>query len=473
MTLHNLRRVQSLLALCATLVLAPGLWGQEASDSSVPTDWDAVTKAATELLLPAVEDGLTVGLVVGIVRGSESRVLALGETRLGSGQGPDADSIYEIGSVSKVFTGLLLADAATRGIVELDDTVEDLLDGVVEVPTFADQPVQLWHLSTHTSGLPRMPSNMARANPEDPYADYTVKEMYDALEGCDLERAPGERYAYSNLAVGLLGNLLVREQDEAAGYAGLLRKRITTPLGLEHTAILLTPWMTEHLVPGYDVDQNPKQNWDLPAFAGAGGIRSNMSDMLRFADACLHPEPGPLAQAMELSMEIRHREAGGVVMGLGWHVGSNGSTRWHNGQTGGYHTYFALWPEGDVAVVLLSNTTSGLLDLFADNVLLLMMGRKPRELQYKKALPLDLEASEEYVGEYKLGPLARLTVTLNEKRMMAQMTFQSQIRIYPSGPDRFFYRAVEAELLFQRDESGAVVGVEILQGGRTTKGKRE
>lgn len=472
MTARRLRIASQLSFVMAALVLAPTVRGQESALTREAPAWEDVLEATREMASPLVEDGLTVGMVIGIVRGEETRVLALGETKLGSGQAPDADSIYEIGSVSKVFTGILLADAVTRGVVELDDTVKELVQDSFEMPSFGDQPIQLWHLSTHTSGLPRMPTNFVSADPEDPYADYTLKQMFTALERYKLRRAPGETYAYSNLAVGLLGNLLVGAEEEAS-YSALLRKRITEPLSLTHTGIDLDPWMTEHLVPGYDVDQNPKQNWNLPTFDGAGGIRSNVTDMLRFARACLHPEGGPLEDTLKLSMQTRHRDPGGVVMGLGWHVASAGATRWHNGQTGGYHTYFAIWPEGDVGVVLLANTTSGFVDRCADNVLLLMMGHDPRGLGYQKAIPVDRAACEELVGDYKMGLMSTLKVTLREGRMFAQMSFQPELRIYPSAPDRFFYRSVEAELIFQRDGEGAVTGLEIEQGGKTRVGKRK
>ncbi len=472
MTARRLRIASQLSLVTAALLLAPAVHGQESTPTREAPALEDVLEATRAMARPLVEDGLTVGMVIGIVRGEETRVLSFGETTLGGGQAPDASSIYEIGSVSKVVTGILLADAVSREVVELDDTVKELVQDSFEMPSFEDHLIQLWHLSTHTSGLPRMPSNFAPADPEDPYADYTLEQMFTALERYQLRRAPGESYAYSNLAVGLLGNLLVGAEGEAS-YSELLRKRITVPLGLTHTGIDLDPWMTEHLVPGYDVDRNPKPSWNLGAFAGAGGIRSNATDMLRFARACLHPEEGPLGDALELSMQTRHRDPGGVVMGLGWHVASGGATRWHNGQTGGYHTYFAIWPEGDVGIVLLANTTSGWVDRCADNVLLLMMGAEPRDLDYQKAIPVDRAACEELVGNYELGLMSTLAVTLRDGRMYAQMSFQPELRIYPSAPDRFFFRAVEAELVFQRDEEGAVTGVEIEQGGKTTVGKRK
>ena len=463
--------VSSSLIALATFAFALEVRAQEAPAIAAPPDLDEVMAAVDKMAQPLVDDGLTVGMVIGIQRGEERRVRGYGEVTLGGGQTPDEETVYEIGSISKVFTGILLADAVTRDLVTLDDTVQQHYEEEFELPSFEDQPIRLWHLSTHSSGLPRMPSNFKPANPESPYADYTVELMYEGLERYKPRRAPGEKYAYSNLGVGLLGSLLAKVQE--SDYPSILRTRITEPLGLEDTSIELSERMLEHLAPGYDVDRRKAPNWDMLAFTGAGGIRSNVRDMLRFGRACLHPEEGPLEEALNLSMLVRHREAKGVAIGLGWHASSAEATRWHNGQTGGYHAYFAIWPQSDVAVVLLSNTTSGLLDLCADNALVLLMGHTPREIPYPKPIELDREACAELVGEYNCGLFATLAISLEEGGLFAQMTFQPKLRLYQSAPDAFFYRAVEAQIAFERDEANKVVGLSITQGGVVTKGKRK
>ena len=461
------------ILLTALLLLAsePRASALQSSTSPTPSpSWDELLETIERMAPAVVEDGLTVGLVIGVLRGDESRIRGYGEVVQGSGQKPDELTVYEIGSVSKVFTGILLADAVTRGLVELQDTVQEHLGDVCDLPTFEEQPIRLWHLSTHTSGLPRMPSNFAPADPEDPYADYSLEAMHAALSKSELHQVPGTTYAYSNLAVALLGQLLAQVQD--TDYSSLLRTRITQPLGLEHTSVEWSDWMRAHAAQGYDMDGAPKKAWNLAQFEAAGGIRSDMRDMLRFARASLHPEGGPLEQAMKLSQEIRHRDASGVMLGLGWHAASGGATRWHNGQTGGFHSYLAIWPAGDAAVVLLSNTTAGHLDILADNVLLAMMGHAPREIPYRKPVALERAACEAYVGKYQVGILAQLSITLEQAGLFAQMSFQPKLRIYPGGEDTCFYRAVEAELHFLRDEQGAIDRLEIHQGGAVTKGVR-
>jgi hypothetical protein len=240
--------------------------------------------------------------------------------------------------------------------------------------------------------------------------------------------------------------------------------------------------MKARLASGYDVDQQPKSNWSMPAFNGAGGIRSDMTDMLRFARANLHPEETPIEDALLLAQKIRHQDESGPDLSwsghgaqvcLGWFPASGGATRWHNGQTGGYHTYLAIWPDKDCAVALFANTTWGHMTSCADSVLLMLVGEEPHTIEYEKPIALPREDLEAFVGEYKLPFLAKMSVTLEADGLWAQVTFQPKLRLYASSPDTFFYRAVEAEVRFEKDEQGQVSGLEIHQGGTVTQGKRQ
>lgn len=437
---------------------------------SAPPLTDLVERTIDADAQSLVANGLVPGMVVGVIRGDERCVRSFGELALGSGKTPDEWTVYEIGSVSKVFTGVLLADAEQREVLSIDASVQSFYPTDFELDQVGDAPIRLRDLTTHSSGLPRMPANFAPADPSNPYADYTFELMYAFLDGCKIRRAPGEQYAYSNLAVGLLGTIIA--QAQATDYASLLQDRIAKPLGLTNTGLALTPEMSRRLAPGYTVDQEPQSNWDFIALAGAGGIRSNVHDMLIFAQAALHPEDGPLAKALPRSMEPLYTSPDGVSVAFGWHVASDGATRWHNGQTGGYHSFLAVIPGIDTAVVVLSNTSTGLVDVLGDNLVRVLMGSQARELQYPKAIAVPAEQLTEYVGRYKLNFLASLTVTQQDDRLFAQLTTQPAARIYPSAKDRFFYRAVNAELTFERDEAGKLISVTLLQDGNETTAKR-
>src|SRR5690606_17265741 len=185
--------------------------------------------------------------------------------------------------ISKVFTALLLADMASKGEVSLDDPAEKFLPEGATIPERGGKKITLAHLSTHTSGLPRLADNMPFADPEDPYADYTEAMMLAFLAQYELTRDIGEQWEYSNLGVGLLGYLLGR----AAGsdYETLLRERITGPLGMTDTAITLSAEQEARFAPGLDIYMQPARPWHLNVLAGAGGIRSTANDMLEFASA--------------------------------------------------------------------------------------------------------------------------------------------------------------------------------------------
>ncbi len=477
-----MKSYRGLLTASAALLL--GLVANAQGDASQPQGAEipghpGLAARVDALAQPLVDDGLTVGMVIGVLQGEQSWIRGYGETALGGGQRPGPDTVYEIGSVSKVFTGILLADAANRELVNLDDPVADVLPDELEFPLFKDQPIRLWHLSTHTSGLPRMPRNLKPKDPEAPYEDYTMELLYEFLGGYRLRRAPGETFAYSNLGVALLGNCLANVQDLT--YEQLLAERIAGPLGLKSTVIELSDSMKARLASGYDVDQQPKSNWSMPVFNGAGGIRSDMTDMLRFARANLHPEETPIEDALLLAQKIRHQDESGPDLSwsehgaqvcLGWFPASGGATRWHNGQTGGYHTYLAIWPDKDCAVALFANTTWGRMTSCADSVLLMLVGEEPHTIKYEKPIALPREDLEAFVGEYKLSFLAKMSVTLEADGLWAQVSLQPKLRLYPSGPDTFFYRAVEAEVHFEKDEQGQVSGLEIHQGGTVTQGER-
>jgi serine-type D-Ala-D-Ala carboxypeptidase/endopeptidase len=299
-----------------------------------------------------VDDGDVVGLVVGVFRKGETQVLAYGETRKGSGDAPTGDTIYEIGSVSKAFTGVLVADMVATGDVELDDPLQKFVK--IELPVHGDKPITLEHLATHTSGLPRLPDNMQPADWENPYADYTVKQVGEFLEGHKLRRAPGE-YEYSNFGMGTLGYLLARH--EKTNYERLMIARIAKPLGMNDTLITLNKEQRVRLAPPYDEALSPAKNWITPTLAGAGGIRSTANDMLKFIAANLTKDDTQLARSIRESHKKRYQIPGGAI-GLGWHIHGDTITRWHNGQTGGYHSWISVVPHFEAGVVVLANTAT-------------------------------------------------------------------------------------------------------------------
>jgi CubicO group peptidase (beta-lactamase class C family) len=457
--------------VAGTAIAAAAFLGAAArTESAEPAAVPSITREQVDRLVkPLVDAEWASGVVVGIITPQGSQVYGYGGSGA-KGVAPDGRSVFEIGSITKAFTGVLLADAVTRKEVALEDPVSKYLPTDTKLPANGGSGITLLHLSTHTSGLPRMPDNFRPKDGRNPYADYTVRQMYDFLAGAKLAGKPGDKSDYSNLGAGLLGHVLALRAGKS--YEELLLERVCGPLGLQETRIMLTPEMRGRLVPGHDADGDPVANWDLPTLAGAGALRSTADDMIRFVKANLEAPKGALGPALRTSHEKRYPVGGDLAIGLGWHRSEKSGIVWHNGQTGGYHSFAGFIPERGAGVVVLSSTATGLVDEVGDNLLRLELGLAPKPLALRPSIKLDGPALDAYVGEYPLAPGAVIKVVRQEERLTAQLTGQEALRIHPEAKDRFYYRVVDAQLTFERDKSGKVTGLVLHQNGRELKAPR-
>jgi D-alanyl-D-alanine-carboxypeptidase/D-alanyl-D-alanine-endopeptidase len=313
-------------------------------------------------LAPATSAGLTVG----IVQHGERRVFAFGTAK--------EDSIYEIGSLTKTFTGLILAQMVEQGTVKLDEPLRQLLPaGTVAKPQ--GEEITLLDLTTQHSGLPRMPDNFKPANPENPYVDYRAANLYQYISEHGLEKKGTPKFLYSNLGVGLLGQAL--SNRAGVPYPTLLAQQVTVPLGMRDTVVTLSAAQQGRFIEGHGADHRAAHPWDLDALAGAGAIRSTASDMLMYLEAQLHPEKAPLTHsskartltaALKVSQELRAEAAPGMQIAFNWLYTTADGTYWHNGGTGGYSSFAFFNPKGDYAGVVLLNTTVSATGSFADLV---------------------------------------------------------------------------------------------------------
>ncbi len=250
-------------------------------------DIDSVEYAAIDTIAHEYLAAGNVGLVVATIAGDERRVAGYGRCGQETDKQPDEKTMFEIGSITKVFTACLLADMAAAGEVNLTDPVQKFLPESVRVPVYDGQEITLQHLATHTSSLPRLPDNLDATvqDESNPYANYTIEDLYAFLSRCQLRRPIGSRVEYSNLGMGLLGHVLALKAGKS--FEELIRTRIREPLGLNETTITLTPEQLERLAPGHTADGKPTSNWDAPTLAGAGALRSTGADMLAFLAACM------------------------------------------------------------------------------------------------------------------------------------------------------------------------------------------
>jgi D-alanyl-D-alanine-carboxypeptidase/D-alanyl-D-alanine-endopeptidase len=311
-----------------------------------------------------VDNKRSVSIIVGMIDLNGKKIISYGKVNDNSNQLPDGNTIYEIGSITKVFTAILLADMVIKGQVHLDDPISKFLPKSVKFPVRNGKEITLLDLTTQTSGLPRMPDNFNPKDPENPFADYTVEQMYAFLSNYTLTRDIGSRYEYSNIGVGILGHIL--SLVAGTDYETLVKKRICEPLKMNSTVITLTSKLKENLATGHNESEKSVSNWDLPTLAGAGALRSTVNDMLIFTAANLGLIKSALDSAILLSHIIRDSTVyPDVDIAMGWHIFKKFGNPiiWHDGETGGYSTFIGLDENSKKGIVVLSNSVNAVGDI--------------------------------------------------------------------------------------------------------------
>lgn len=411
------------------------------------------------------------GVMVALVEGDEVTYRGFGVVDKQAGGTPGADTPFEIGSITKTFTGLALAQLAAEGKVALDDPAQKYVPAGVTLPQVGDRPITLLDLATQRSGLPRLPPDMSPADPLDPYAGYDEAKLWASLAALTPARAAGAGYEYSNLGYGLLGVLLARADGRS--YEEMIRMRVLAPLGMGETGFAERGGLAQ----GYSAgDATPP--WRFEALAGAGALRSTARDMVAYLRANLgEGGPEPLRAAAAAAQEPRaDLGQGNIRLGLAWMTMPAGKGVWHNGGTYGFQSFAGVDREKRRAVIVWSNVfdVANPLDAVAMHLLNpdipLPPGRAART-QYSEIV-LTPEQLAAYEGSYRMDFGATLTVKLDGDQLTAQLTGQPPVPIYPDASGKFFYKVVEAELSFTRAAGGTVDAVVLHQNGQALPGKK-
>ena len=310
-----------------------------------------------EFVRPYIDKRQAKGIVVGLLEPDGSRrVLTFGEP--GEGARPlAASSVFEIGSITKSFTGAVLADMVGRGEVKLDDPVAKYLPAEVRVPSRNGRQITLLDLATHMSGLPRFPTGYEPPDPGNPYGHYAAEHLHAFLNGYELEQDPGAKFEYSNLGMGLLGHALARAAG-ADSFQTLVAERVLRPLGMSMTGYgrpaAIAPWMTW----GHDKEGAGARYFDIDVLAGGGGLNSNVTDLLTYLEANIGEPTSPLEHAMRDAHRGRHIPRPGMEVGLGWMSTKRGALNLvgSRGGSAGYSAFVAFDPDTRAGVVVLANT---------------------------------------------------------------------------------------------------------------------
>ncbi len=400
--------------------------------------------AEDSMLREFIEESGAVGAAVAVIDHGKVEYYTYGESIT-------EDTVFDLGSITKVFTTLLLKDLEKKGILSLQDLAE--LPGV-KMPG----KITLFHLATHSSGLPRLPDNFHPKNYANPYADYNFQDLCSFLNGYTLPRGPGEQVEYSNVGMGLLGIILCQKTGKS--FETLLSESIFKPIGMEHSAILLTPEMSKKYATGYHM-KKAVPNWDFPEhWAGAGAIHSTIKDMAKFLAANMGNSP-----MTDLLQECHQKQlpmGPGVDIGLGWILTDDNDLIWHNGGTGGFRSYLGFNAKTQKGVVILSNSSED----WPDDYALCLLDPNHKRVQINKLLANDTAYMSRFVGNYD----ARILISADSANQNLEITlYGTLLATSLSGGEVGMLYPIEEGVFGIKGFSGGIVRFEFDEDGKVSK----
>lgn len=312
------------------------------------------------------------GLAIAVIKGDKVYVRTYGYADKEGKVPVDSNTIFEIGSVTKVFTAEMTQLLADKGVLSWNDPIQQDLPDAAKLPM--DDGTKLLHLASHTAGFPRLPDTLLKAmeNECDPYSSLTEEQLNNYLKYCKDKRKPElDNYDYSNMGAGLLGHILVYKAGKP--YDTLLQELVCRPLGLLHTSLQVGD--SSKFAAGYDEKGNKTCHWHFPVLYGCGAIRSDITDMIRFVKANMDEHNALYPAFKKTQTQLARIPMGGIA--YGWHIDkANGALTgiqqiiWHNGGTGGFRTYVGFIPERKAGVIVLANRATEEVDALGIDLIL-------------------------------------------------------------------------------------------------------
>ncbi len=413
-------------------------------------------------------DHQSVGIVVGVVGAQGQRVFSYGKMKEGGTNDVNADTLFEIGSITKIFTTLTLADMADHGELKLDDPIRKFLPATVKTPSRKGKQITLLDLATHTSGLPRLPPAVTGVwnmlfHSDDPYVNFGEKELYQFVSSYKLDRDIGAEFEYSNVGMELLGHCLALKAG--TNYEALILQRVCRPLHMTNTFVDVPPALQSRFATGHDEDGKPVKNWSSP-LPGDGGIRSTANDLLKFLSAEMGLTKSSLSAAMTKTQVARRpTDDDDTAMGLGWMIVTNGVI-WHNGGTAGFCSWIGFDPKNHFGVVVLCN-----IDGDPNEPGETTMGLRA----YHRVAKIDFNLYDQFAGKYKGVEILHgtLLVTRKKDRLFSHYDNQDEFELYPESTNSFFNNQFDIQMDFESDPNGHVTGIAFDQGGKKSRFKKE
>lgn len=368
---------------------------------------------------------------------------------------PDAHTQFQIGSITKVYTHLLLAEMDADGVAGYRQSIGELLPQSFRPRNPAVAAITLEALATHTGGLPRLPSNLGPDQSADPYARYSPRELQADLSEVRARQPLGNYYSYSNFGVGLLGYLLGTK--DGAGYRDAVSRRVIAPLHLKDLGFAPTANAAVAVSAGKAV-----KPWTFTdAMAGAGALWGSANDLGLLMQAYLGSHEHALKHDLERDLEVVRHDAGNFAVTRVWHVSDAAGQPiyWHNGQTAGFHAFVGFRPDQQrgVAILLSGDADPTLPGLKA--------------LGFSRSAPPDVSIDRSIFGQYQLSKQFGIGVFELDGVLVAQASGQPALALNAVGNDWYALGEVDASIHLVR-KADQVEALELVQNGVIQRARR-
>lgn len=409
-----------------------------------------------------------VGVAVVVLEGDEIAFYNAGLSHLNPPNNVTRATLFEIGSITKTFTATALASMVNEGKIKLSDPIQKYLPHGVKLPIKNNNPITFMSLVNHSSGLPRLPSNMPVSSQSDPYADYNVPLLYEFLNNHRLEREVGVKHVYSNLGFGLLGHVLALIDKKS--YQDMITDRVLKPLNMNDSFVNVPASQMANLSDGHNSALKKTSHWNLGALGGAGSIKSSIADMAKYLSANIHGNQ--LTKTLELAQTLHSQPSvTSNNFGLAWiHTRINDTDiLMHDGGTGGFRSFIGFNKKNKQGIVILANTVLDMNDVgyhyLANNL-------KAIDLSTSNTIELASEDLAKLQGKFELVPGFVLSITHDKKQLYVQATGQQKLPLIAISATEFVNKQVKAKIVFSTDSNNMAQSLTLYQNGQTLPGRK-
>jgi len=415
-----------------------------------------------------VDAGYTPGIVVGIIDQNSTKFFKYGHLAIDDETLIDENTIFETGSISKIFTSLLLAEMVKNKEVNFSDPIEKYLPSYVRVASYLDKKITLEHLATHTAGFDYMPDNFVLKDLYNPFYEYSLEDLYSFLSTYDLKYAPGNKYHYSNIGIGILGHVLALHMNK--NIEDLVVERLLNPLGMDSTRVTLTSEMQKRFAKAHIKDKIVPY-WDMkPFFASVGGFRTTPKDLARLIQAYLGFYQTDLFPIMQETIKARQKQDIPYLdVGYEWNISYKYQPEiiYHGGATGGHQLFIGFCPQKKIGVVVASNSCACIYEI-GKNVL----HDKWHLKNHREQIMLFPALLNKFVGEYETKDKSVCTISLLDQGYLSSLLlkwgFYPKAPIYPSSDKDFFMKVknVEINFILSEQDEQIVEGMKVTSDGK-------